>query len=167
MIRSLRLDAGKFKLLFGISFEDPLAFLPLPIQEAHKDTARLTPASAESSFIRRAGRWYDAMPHSPSIWGAMCNKLVEMRGLRILRMNIIGEYFPGLISEPGSSEEAWGLAIFDESFILQPLARARAEFVRRRQLQVFDLKVNWASNSVIDHKNWGLNVTRSVRQSDT
>ncbi|PSN70613.1 hypothetical protein BS50DRAFT_584219 [Corynespora cassiicola Philippines] len=101
MIRSLRLDASKFKLLFGISFEDPLAFLPLPIREAHKYTARLTPASAESSFIRRAGRWYDAMPHTPSIWGAMCNKLVEMRGLRILRMNIIGEYFPGLISEPG------------------------------------------------------------------
>lgn len=138
-IRSIRLDGHHHRGMYfkhepelheRHRFESPLTYMPRRIRKKYQDTAEPLP---------HQDLYYGAPPSQlsgvpiPSVWGAMCEALAEMEGLRSLKMYLGGWNFDTLGFPLRDNLEA-------QRFVLGPLLRIKE---RNGNLETFVIEQNW------------------------
>jgi hypothetical protein len=80
-------------------------------------------------------------PREPSVWGAACENLARMKGLKSLEINLTMKCFRSL----GLRHHPWNLVWEDqggsEEFVMQPLSQLSKGLAKNRG--VFRVEVDW------------------------
>lgn len=151
-VRSITFEAGSGGSSF---FERPLRFWP-DIEKGHEDAYCLPPAAAEyynepyypsliSRCLREPRYHHDVKnPQVPSTWGAVCQDLEKMIGLRVLNVIVALESMSECRKHGGFDHERalnvdHGQA---EPFILQPLCAVKRALGSELELSV---TMNWVA----------------------
>ncbi|OAG02471.1 uncharacterized protein CC84DRAFT_1262386 [Paraphaeosphaeria sporulosa] len=151
-LRSITLEAGSSDSSF---FERPLRYWS-DVEAGHEDAHRLPSLAAEyfnepyypsllSRCLREPEYHYDVRdPQVPSTWGAVCQDLGKMAGLRVL--NVVVALESMLVCHKNSVfDEARGMSIDQgqaEGFIFAPLVEVKRALGGEAEVE---LVVDWAT----------------------
>lgn len=163
-ITSIHFDARRaiYEPFDTHDFETPLHYMPRSIRRSHKTAQYLsqphlnTVADLDGEDAKACAEYRH---DEPSVWGAACEMLEWMKGLRELRVGLTMKCFECL----GLRHHPWDLVWEDqggsEKFVIQPLVQiVRASGER---LRVFEVEVDWPERRVnAGGRGWGFKVRR-------